>query len=223
MNDICQIFPNTSGKKITLKYRQCIRVLSKHPPLKKLINLAGPLKYNIPIWQSINDAVLYVVIGQMLSTSASISIIKRLHKNFGSSFAILQWAQKNCYKKGPLRGVSQRKRKALKAWCIYSKVNYGRWNSWTNMPLNQYRDEICNIWGFGRWSADMIAIFHLGRMDVWPETDAGIQKSSRLVFGTDNYSTISKFIPGCETVTALYLWELINKNLLHYFQDNYNG
>ena len=91
------------------------------------------------------------------------------------------------------------------------------------MPLNEYRSEICSIWGFGRWSADMIAIFHLGRMDVWPETDAGIQKSSRLVFGTDNYAKINRLISGCETVAALYLWELINKKLLHHFKDNNNG
>ncbi len=223
MDDAYQIFPHTAGKNITSKYRQYVRILSKHPPLKKLITLIGPLEYDVPIWASINDAVLYAVIGQMLSTSVSACIINRLYKNFRSSSVVLQWAQKNCYKKGPIRGISQRKRKALKAWRAYANDNYGKWKNWTNMPLNEYRDEICSVWGFGRWSADMIAIFHLGRMDVWPETDAGIQKSSRLVFGTDNHGTISRLISGCETVTALYLWELINKNLLHYFKDNCNG
>lgn len=218
MNDVLLIFSNTAGEKLTSRYRQYTRVLSKYPPLKKLINLAGPLRYDIPIWPSINDAVLYAVIGQVLSLSASSSIINRLYKNFRSSSDILKWAQKNCYKKGPVMGVSQRKRKALKAWCKYADDNCGKRKSWKNMPLNEYRGEICSIWGFGQWSADMIAIFHLGRMDVWPETDAGIQKSSRLVFGTDNYGIISKTIAGCETVAALYLWELINRNLHCHFK-----
>lgn len=70
-----------------------------------------------------------------------------------------------------------------------------------------------NIWGFGRWSADMIGIFHLGRMDIWPESDAGIKKACKLVFRTDQYYKIKKHISGCETVAAIYLWELLNRNL----------
>ena len=214
MNDVYSIFPGTAGKNTTSKYRQYTRVLSKYPPLKKIINLIGPLGYDIPIWPSINDAVLYAVIGQMLSVSASASIIKRLYKDLGSSGVVLQWAEKNYYKKGPVMGVSQRKRKALRAWRIYANDNYGRWKSWVSMPLNEYRDEICGIWGFGRWSADMIAIFHLGRMDVWPETDTGLQKVCKTVFRKHAQSQVKKYIAGCETVAALYFWELINRKLI---------
>lgn len=214
MNDVYSLLPGTAGKNTTLKYKQHARVLSKYPPFKKLISLIGPLRYNIPIWPSINDAVLYAVIGQMLSVSASAAIIERLYKNLGSSDAVLQWAQKNCYNKGPVRGVSQRKRKALAAWRVYANDNYGRWKSWMSMPLNEYRDEICGIWGFGRWSADMIAIFHLGRMDVWPETDTGLQKAYKTVFKKYSQGQIKKYISGCETVAALYFWELINRKLI---------
>ena len=214
---------NTSDKITVLQYSRHIRALSKYPPLKKLIRLIGPLDYNIPIWPSINDAVLYAVIGQMLSISASSSIIKRLHKQLGSSRNIMLWAQKNCFKKGPAIGVSQRKRKALRAWSIYAADNNGRQKHWKNMPLDEYNNEICSIWGFGRWSADMIAIFHLGRMDIWPETDNGIKKVSRLIFGTDRYSMIKRHIAGCETVAALYFWELLNKNLASHFKGNGHG
>lgn len=214
MNDVRSIFPNAAGKNITSKYRQHLRILSKRPPLKKVINLVGPLGYDVPIWPSINDAVLYAVIGQMLSVSASVSIINHLYKNFGSSSTVLQWAQRNCYKNGPVRGVSQRKRKALKAWCVYTNDNYGKWKSWIDMPLNEYRDEICSIWGFGRWSADMIAIFHLGRMDVWPETDAGLQKACKFIFGKHMQKQIKRYVTGCETIAALYFWELINRKLI---------
>lgn len=217
MSDIYSIFPNTTEKKKASKYVPYTRILKKHPPFNKLINLIGHLDYEIPIWPSINDAVVYAVIGQMLSNVASASIIRRLYKNLGSSRNVLQWAQNNCYKKGPVRGVSQRKRKALKSWCIYAKNNRNKWKKWKDMSLNEYRDEICSIWGFGNWSADMIAIFHLGRMDIWPETDTGLQRSCRIVLGTNNHIEIKKLISGCETITALYLWELINRNLLHCF------
>jgi DNA-3-methyladenine glycosylase II len=223
MRDVFLAPADISSKSTSLKYNQYIRTLSKYPPFNKLICLIGPLRYTVPIWPYINDAVLYAVIGQMLSMSASISIIERLHRRLGSSDNILLWAEKNHSKKGPAIGVSQRKRKALKAWSAYAADNHGRWKHWKHVPLNTYNHEICSIWGFGRWSADMIAIFHLGRMDIWPETDSGIQKTSRLVFGTSDYEKIRRVISGSETVAALYLWELINRNLLHHFAGTANG
>jgi 3-methyladenine DNA glycosylase/8-oxoguanine DNA glycosylase len=69
----------------------------------------------------------------------------------------------------------------------------------------------------------MIAIFYLGRMDVWPETDGGILRACKAVFGTDEYSQINKHIKGHETVTAVYLWELINKNLVYRFDGISHG
>jgi len=217
MNDVRTILPNGISRKQIDQHNKYTRLLSEHPVLKKLFSAVGPLGYSIPIWSSIHDAVLYAVIGQMLSLSASNSIIKRLYKGIGSSSSILMWAQGNCYKKGPIRGVSQRKRKALKEWFDYAKMNKNRWEKWATMPLEQYRNEICSIWGFGRWAADMIGIFYLARMDIWPETDIGIQKTSNLVFRTADQDAIKKVICGKETIVALYLWELVNRGILHNF------
>jgi hypothetical protein len=51
------------------------QVLSKrHPSLELLVNKIGRLNYQIPLFNSIHDAVLYAVIGQMLSNSATTSI-----------------------------------------------------------------------------------------------------------------------------------------------------
>ncbi|MBU3912405.1 MAG: hypothetical protein KKD90_07470 [Candidatus Omnitrophica bacterium] len=108
-------------------------------------------------------------------------------------------------------------------WLLYADSHPRVWEEWKQLPLAEYRREVSNIWGFGRWSADMIAIFHLGRMDIWPETDNGIKKVSRLVFGTDRYSRIKRHIAGCETVTALYFWELLNKNLISHFEKECYG
>lgn len=69
----------------------------------------------------------------------------------------------------------------------------------------------------------MIAIFYLGRMDIWPETDNGIQKISNLIFKTTESNGIKKYIAGCETVTALYMWELINQNLVSDFKKAVNN
>jgi DNA-3-methyladenine glycosylase II len=103
---------------------------------------------------------------------------------------------------------------ALKAWKIFARKNPNAWRHWKKMPLDEYKSEIMSIWGFGNWAADMIGIFHLGRPDIWPETDAGIQKMSRIVFGGKvNIINLKKMLKGRETLTALYFWEYINRGL----------
>lgn len=199
-------------------YKQYIDILSaRHPNFKLLINVVGELDYEIPVWNLVEDAVVYAVIGQMLSASATNSITKRLSETIGSSKEIIYWASQNSGKPGPIMGVSQRKRRAFAEWSYYSK-NKDSLN-WPKLPLLEFRNEVKKIWGFGDWAADMLAIFHLGRMDVWPETDNGIKKASKIVFGTHNDKYIKKCISGCESVAALYLWELLNKKLIRDFEN----
>jgi 3-methyladenine DNA glycosylase/8-oxoguanine DNA glycosylase len=203
------------------RYQKHLISLSKrHHRLKKLINLIGPIKNEVPLWNNINDAILYAVIGQMLSVSAANSIIKRLITKFGSAHSVITWAKHNSDKPGPIWGVSERKRRALSEWATFVDKNGRRWNHWPQMPLEQFRKELTSIWGFGNWASDMIAIFYLGRMDVWPESDTGILKASKIVFKTSNKDKILKHINGSETVVAIYLWELLNRKLYKSFNKN---
>jgi DNA-3-methyladenine glycosylase II len=149
----------------------------------------------------------------MLSLSAASSIIKKLLQEFKTSSAVIAWASKTSHIEGPLKGLSKRKRKALRAWQDFSREYPGVWKDWKQLPLDDFRKQVMSIWGFGRWSSDMIGIFHLGRMDVWPENDMGIKRACKTVFKTDQYSKIRKHVSGSETVAAIYLWELLNRNL----------
>ena len=190
----------------------------RHPVFNRVIGAIGNINFDIPAWRHIDDAIVYAVIGQMLSNAASSAIIERLKKRFAISSNIIRWASKTAGKKGPLYGVSQRKRKALRSWLEFSKSNNRAWRHWASMPLEKYQNEITSIWGFGRWSADMIAIFYLARMDIWPETDAGINRALFAIFGNKNNANMREYVKGCETVAALYLWELLNRNILSEFK-----
>lgn len=192
---------------------------TRHSNLKLLIKIVGDLDFKIPIWESIEDAIVYAVIGQMLSAAATNSIIKRLSETIGSSKEIISWASQQSNNPGPLIGVSQRKRRAFAEWSHYATKNKRSYKAWPKLSLSEYRCEVKKIWGFGDWAADMIAIFYLGRMDVWPEADGGIKKVSKVVFGTHDSKHIVKYIHGCESVAALYLWELLNRKLIQDFES----
>ena len=211
MGDVHSIFSSNRSRKN--RYRKHLTGLSQHPRFRSLIKLVGPIQPEVPIWHSIDDAVLYSVVGQMLSLSAASSIIKKLLQEFKTSSAVIDWASKTIHIEGPLKGLSRRKRKALRAWKDFSQECPGAWKKWGCLPLDEFRDQVTSIWGFGRWSSDMIGIFHLGRMDIWPENDTGIKKACKVVFKTDRHSKIRKYVAGSETVAAIYLWELLNRKL----------
>lgn len=215
MADASSIFKSPARLPRQAKYKKCAQILARrHSKFKRLIQMVGPLDYEIPIWPSINDAVLYAVIGQMLSISAVNSIIQRLLDRFDSSEKVIRWASRSLGRSGPVMGVSWRKRKALSEWGKYFYDNRERCLRWKEIPLEEYKKQVTSVWGFGCWSADMIAIFHLGRMDVWPETDTGIKRACRKLFGTDDYGRIKRYVDGCETMASVYLWESLNKKIM---------
>ena len=103
---------------------QYSKVLSKrHKKFNEVLVRVGDLGFTLPYWHTIEDAVVYSVIGQMLSNSASRSIISSLKKHVGSSKQIIIWASRNYTRSGPIYGVSQRKRRALSEWHKYASSN----------------------------------------------------------------------------------------------------
>lgn len=213
------------SKSTNNRYHKYICILKKrHLSLSRLIKLIGLLKPEVPIWKSIDQAVLYAVVGQMLSSSAASTILKRLIKRHGSPKEVIRWAVKTKNRPGGLCGLSQRKRRALAEWQKFKANNIYIWRKWFSQPVDKIRKDICSIWGFGNWSADMILIFYLGKMDVWPETDIGLKRACRTVFGIDNNNKIKSIVSGCETVAALYLWEFLDrKNLQILLRENQCG
>lgn len=42
---------------------------------------------------------------------------------------------------------------------------------------------LTQVRGIGRWTAQMFLMFRLGRLDVWPELDLGVQKGAQRILG----------------------------------------
>ena len=70
--------------------------------------------------------------------------------------------------------------------------------------------------GVGPWTAQMILLFNLGRPDVWPTTDLGVQEGYRLVAGLDARPTPRALAEAGEayrpwrSVAAWYLWRAVD-------------
>jgi len=203
------------GQMRYLKHQE--RLVKQHKMFKKMKEILGPMQYSLPKWDNLNDAVLYAVIGQMLSVKAANSIINNLRSNLSSADDILKWASKNKSKSGPIYGVSRSKRRALAMWNNFYSANRKDIRKWHKQSSSEVKEKIVSIWCFGLWAADMILIFHLGKMDVWPETDGGIKRGVEILFPEKSLQEVKSYVAGAETIAALYIWQMLNEKVEHHF------
>jgi len=110
----------------------------------------------------------------------------------------------------------------------YQKVNYIRdlsekWQEGTmnltdidSMTDEEISSELIKVKGIGQWTADMFLMFTLGRPDVFPFGDLGIQKGVMIITNMNRLPTqkemerkTKKWQP-YRTVAAWYLWKLVD-------------
>ena len=110
----------------------------------------------------------------------------------------------------------------------YQKVNYIRdlsekWQDETinltdidSMTDEEISSELIKVKGIGQWTADMFLMFTLGRPDVFPFGDLGIQKGVMILTNMNRLPTqkemerkTKKWQP-YRTVAAWYLWKLVD-------------
>jgi DNA-3-methyladenine glycosylase II len=75
---------------------------------------------------------------------------------------------------------------------------------------------LSSVRGIGRWTAEMLLIFRLGRPDVLPATDYGVRKGFHRAFRTRGLPTPAQILRRGErwrpyrTVASWYLWRVID-------------
>ncbi len=73
---------------------------------------------------------------------------------------------------------------------------------------------LTSVWGIGEWTAQMFLIFKLGRLDVMPTGDLGVQEGLRVLDGLDARPSPDELLGRAEvwrplcSVAAWFLWRL---------------
>ncbi|MDT8449427.1 MAG: DNA-3-methyladenine glycosylase 2 family protein [Wenzhouxiangellaceae bacterium] len=120
------------------------------------------------------EQLLRIIAGQQLSVRAAATIFDRLEKAMGGKCVperLLLLSQTE------LRALGLSRQKIGYARGLAEAVMSGTLmpESLTELPDEQVVDRLTALKGFGRWSAEMFLLFSLGRPDVWPADDLGIQ------------------------------------------------
>lgn len=115
-------------------------------------------------------------------------------------------------------GLSRTKAAALKdlaSKTLDGTVPSGR--ALARMEDEEIIERLTAVRGIGRWTVEMLLIFDLGRLDVWPVADYGVQKGFAKTFGRRKLPTTKQFVRIGEkwrpyrSVAAWYFWRALDK------------
>ena len=189
-----------------------------HPRFAALIARAKPFAPQASVLVRPFDALAESIAYQQLSGKAAATIWGRVR----ALYPRRKWLDPKQVLATPdekLRacGLSGAKTKALKdlaAKTIDGTVPSGP--ALARMSEEEIIERLTAVRGIGRWTVEMLLLFDMGRLDVWPVTDLGVQKGYAKTFGKRKLPTPKEFQRIGEkwrpyrSVAAWYFWRALD-------------
>jgi len=200
-------------KKNGIIFENAVDILKKRDPvLAKIIKNVGSctLELEANYFQSLAEAILY----QQLSLKAASSIVKRFKNIYPMrSFPGPGDVLKTEDEKLRHAGISRQKIRYLKDLSKKFIEGIVKPSKFSDMDDDKIIEQLTKVKGIGRWTAEMFLIFSLGRPNVLPLDDLGLQKAIQKWYSFDNIPSkeeirniAKKWEPYC-TVATWYLWK----------------
>jgi DNA-3-methyladenine glycosylase II len=76
------------------------------------------------------------------------------------------------------------------------------------MTYPEFKKTITNLWGFGDWSAEMIAIFYLGKTNIWSQKDLILKRGIDQLCNGSNLTPnkLLQLVDPYQSYLALHIW-----------------
>lgn len=186
---------------------------SVDPELAVLIGRVGPPGLAPPQRPEPFRALLRAVVYQQLAGSAAAAIHARVRSLFGDAGP--QPEAVAGVSDDALRGAGLSRNKLLAVRDLARAALDGTLpapDTLAAMADQEIIRRLCEIRGIGRWTAEMLLIFDLGRPDVLPVHDLGVRKGFRNLRGMDTLPAPRELAAHGErwrpyrSVAAWYLW-----------------
>ena len=167
---------------IPAQHAKATRHLKRTDPIMRdLIGRVGPFKLQLErnrYWMLIQS-----IISQQLSTSAARTIRGRVEALHGPGVIAAESFRRLSAEQLRTAGLS--KAKAIYVADLTDAVLAGRINlkSIARKSDEQIIQELTQVKGVGRWTAQMFLIFSLGRFDVFPFDDLAVRTAVRNLYG----------------------------------------
>ena len=176
----------------------------------------GACRFSPTVEGSHFDALVRSIIYQQLSGKAAATIHGRVLGLFGGRAPTP--AELAAMPDDRLRAVGLSRQKLSYIKDLASRVDSGEvpLDHLDSLPDEEIIDALTKVKGIGRWTAQMFLMFRLGRPNVLPELDLGIQKGIQRAYRLRTLPTPdrvrkigAKWAP-FSTVACWYLWRSLD-------------
>jgi DNA-3-methyladenine glycosylase II len=154
------------------------------------------------------------IVGQQISVKAAQSVWDRLAKRLGTvTPESLARSRKPALRNCGLSGQKAGYLKDLAGKFLDGTLDPGRWHALEDEVLIL---ELTQVRGIGRWTAEMVLMFHLARPDVLPLADLGLQRAMRLHYNRGRSLSVARMQKIGSTwapwrsVATWYLWRSLD-------------
>lgn len=161
----------------------CRHLRSRDPVMRQMIEDVGSFtlrRERNRFWMLVRS-----IISQQISVGAARSIRLRLEAHIGRQNVTAERLLD--YDVEQLRSVGLSRQKATYLLDLAEKVHGGKVQLRTigRRSDEAVIEELIQVRGIGRWTAQMFLIFALGRLDVFPHDDLGVRVAIRDRYGLD--------------------------------------
>jgi len=194
-----------------MSYSAAHKVLKKDPKLAKIMKLVG--EYQIRTSRNYYESLVEAIITQQLAGSAAKAISNRFRSLYGKSFPkpidVINTSDSKLRK----TGLSRMKIGYIKELSKAIESKKLKIRSLSKLSDEEIVEQLTQIKGIGRWTAEMFLIFSLGRMDVLPVGDLGLRKGVQLLNSSSELPSAAEIEELAEkwrpyrTVATWYIWK----------------
>ena len=156
------------------------------------------------------DRLLSIIVSQQLSVAAADAIWNKIEL---AGLNKIQKIRKVSDQELRDVGLSKQKIKYVRS-LANANINY---RSLKTMPTLQVVNELTQVSGIGNWTAEIYAMFSLGRADVFAPGDLALQEATRILFNLPerpsekDLRSMAKDWSPWQAVAARLLWSYYNQ------------
>ena len=179
------------------------------PLLSKIVTQNGVITIDVPKNLDVFDCFAQTVVEQQLSYKAAKSIWRKVTDSAKDmNIKLIDYFDEKNFELIKINGLSQNKIKSIMG--AKEAINNGSisMNIIQELPYKEYKDLVKSLWGFGDWSAEMIAIFYLGRTNVWSDGDLMLKKGIEEICENSSITPdeLVELVDPFQSYLALHIW-----------------
>lgn len=164
-----------------------------------------------PLHESDFETLIFAVIGQQVSAKAADSMRLRLLEQTGRPLLaehLLNLGHDGLREFGFTRAKSRTMVELCEA-LLAGQLDFAHMRSLDDSSAVAY---LSQFWGIGRWTSEMLMIFRMGRLDLWPTGDLGVRRGWSIIQGLDEIPSPAAMENAADhlrpyrSVVAWYCW-----------------